>query len=470
MNHFRVKFYFNFVFFFLFLIAGHGAEIKLDSSSFGGIKARMIGPAIMSGRITDIKVVNVDTRIIYVATASGGIWKSVNGGTTFKQIFDDHTMSVECIDIDQKNPDTLWAGTGECNVRNSVSVGTGLYKSTNGGKTWTFVHFKESERISKVLIHPVDSKTVYVAVMGHLWDANQERGLYKTTDGGKTWNRILFVDENTGCVDLELDPQEPDVLYAAMWQFRRKPYFFNSGGRGSGLFKSLDGGKNWKKLTRGLPRGKLGRIALAVSPSRPGTLYATVESEKTALYRSDVMGEDWKKVNDTISVNMRPFYFSHLIVDPNDHTRLYVTGLFVASSENGGKSFNFGFFGSVHADIHALWVNPHDSNHIIVGTDGGVYISYDQGQHFDMVASLPVSQFYHVYYDMQKPYNLYGGLQDNGSWMGPSRAYGYAGIQNKEWNNVGGGDGFYVFPHPRDPHIIYWEWQGGHLSRLNQKT
>jgi len=469
MNRSSLFFYFIFAVFFLFLIAGNAQEIKLDSASFGGIKARMIGPAIMSGRITDIKAVEADPRIIYVATASGGIWKSVNGGTTFKQIFRDHTMSVETITIDPINPDILWAGTGECNVRNSISIGTGLYRSGDAGKTWKYIHFKDSERISRIIVHPLDSKTLYVAVMGHLWNANNERGLYKTTDNGKTWKRILFVDENTGCSDLEMDPQEFDVLYAAMWEFRRQPYFFNSGGKGSGLYKSVNGGKTWKKLKKGLPKGILGRIAIAVAPSRPGTLYATVEARETALYRSDVMGENWEKVNDTISVSLRPFYFSHLIVDPLDHNQLYVTGLFLATSKNGGKSFDFGFFGSVHADIHAVWVNPHDSNHLMVGTDGGVYVSLDKGQHFDMVSCLPVSQFYHVYYDMQIPYNIYGGLQDNGSWYGPSKSHS-GGIQNKDWHNVGYGDGFHVYPHQTQPHIVYWEWQGGRIARTNQKT
>jgi photosystem II stability/assembly factor-like uncharacterized protein len=469
MNRSGLFFYFIFAVFFLFLIAGNAQEIKLESASFGGIKARMIGPAIMSGRITDIQAVESDPRIIYVATASGGIWKSVNGGTTFKQIFRDHTMSVETIAIEQKNPQVIWAGTGECNVRNSVSVGTGLYRTSDGGKNWAFMGFKDSERISQVVIDPRNSKTVYVAVMGHLWNANNERGLYKTTDNGKTWKRILFVDENTGCADLEMDPKNPEILYAAMWEFRRQPYFFNSGGKGSGLYKSLNGGKTWEKLTRGLPRGNLGRIAIAVAPSKPDTVYATVEAKRNSLYRSDNKGESWTRVNDTISVSMRPFYFSHLIVDPRDHNQLYVTGLFLGTSENGGKSFNFGFFGRYHADIHALWVNPHNSNQLIIGTDGGVYISQNKGRQFDMVSSLPVSQFYHVYYDMQIPYNVYGGLQDNGSWYGPSKSHA-GGIQNKDWHNVGYGDGFHVYPHQTQPHIVYWEWQGGHIARTNQKT
>jgi photosystem II stability/assembly factor-like uncharacterized protein len=469
MIHSRTRISFIFIFLIVLSVMVYAGELKLGNSAFGGFKARMIGPAVMSGRITDIDANNQDTRIIYVATAGGGLWKSLNGGTTFRQIFRDYTMGVECVTVDQKNPETVWVGTGECNVRNSVSIGTGLYRSTNGGKSWTFMGFKDSERISQVVVHPRDSKTVYVAVMGHLWNANNERGVYKTTDNGKTWNRILFVDENTGCADLDIDPKNPEILYAAMWQFRRKPYIFSSGGKGSGLFKTTDGGKTWKKLSRGIPKGNLGRIAIAVAPSKPDRVYATIEAKKTSLFRSDNKGETWTKVNDTISVSMRPFYFSHLIVDPKDHQRIYVTGLFVSSSDNGGKSFNFGFFGRYHSDVHALWVNPKDTNQLLIGTDGGVYISQNKGQQFDMVSFLPVSQFYHVYYDMQVPYNVYGGLQDNGSWFGPSKSRG-GGIQNKDWRSVGYGDGFHVYPHQTQPHIVYWEWQGGNIARTNQKT
>lgn len=469
LSKLNIKIYFGFVIVLIFSLLLNAADIKLGNSAFGGFKARMIGPAVMSGRITDIDANNNDPRIIYIGTADGGLWKSLNSGTTFRQIFKDYTMSIECVTIDQKNPDTVWVGTGECNVRNSVSVGTGLYRTTNGGKNWTFMGFKDSERISEVVVHPQDSKTIYVGVMGHLWNSNNERGVYKTSDNGKTWNRILFIDENTGCADLQIDPKNPEILYAAMWQFRRKPYFFNSGGKGSGIFKTTDNGKTWKKLSRGIPKGNLGRIAIAIAHSKPSTVYANIEAKKNALYRSDDKGESWTKVNDTISVSMRPFYFSNLIVDPADHQRIYVSGLFVASSDNGGKTFDFGFFGRYHSDVHALWVNPRDPNQLIIGTDGGVYISQNKGNQFDMVSSLPVSQFYHVSYDMQYPYNVYGGLQDNGSWYGPSK--GYSGsVQNKDWHSVGYGDGFHVYPHPTHPHIVYWEWQGGHIARTNQKT
>jgi len=444
-----------------------GQEPTIDPAALGGLKARMIGPAVMSGRITAIDCVSTDTRTIYVGAAGGGVWKSTNGGVSFSQVFGQNPLSIGCLTIDQKNPDTIWVGTGECNVRNSVSMGAGLFLSQDAGKNWQLMGFKDSERISEIVVDPSDSKTVYVAVMGHLWNAHPERGVYKTTDSGKTWERLLYVDENTGCADLEMDPQETNVLYAAMWEFRRLPYFFNSGGQGSGLYKSTDKGKTWKKIHKGLPDGPLGRIAIAAAPSRPGTLYATVEAKKTALYRSDEMGENWQQVNETLGVTFRPFYFSHLAIDPKDHRTLYIAGLFMGFSEDAGLSVMPR--GSVHSDIHAIWVDPGNSQHVLIGTDGGVYQSFNKGQTCTMIACLPVSQFYHVSYDMDTPYNVYGGLQDNGSWYGPAAKFGGA-ITNKDWTSIGIGDGFHLFRHPKDPDIIYYDWQGGRLTRVNERS
>ena len=476
MKNFKKLFLFIFIFLLFYSFSHAEKGIKINSAIFGNLKPRSIGPAVMSGRITDIDCVIKDPRIIYVGSAGGGVWKSTDGGVTFKPVFEKYTMSIGCITIDQNNPDTVWVGTGETWVRNSTSVGTGLYKTTDGGKTWKFMGFKNSERISEIVIHPKNSKIVYVGVLGHLWNSNEERGVYKTTDGGKTWKRILYVDENTGCADLAIDPQEPDILYAAMWQFRRKPYFFTSGGPGSGLYKSTDGGKTWKKLTKGIPKGELGRIAIDVAPSRLSTVYALIEAKETALYRSDDMGETWRKMGTGLGIKARPFYFANIKVDPKNHNRIYNTSLFLFMSDDGGKSFTSPlsieafFFSKIHPDLHAIWINPNNPDHIIIGTDGGVYISYDRAQHFKFVKNLPVSQFYHVSYDFQYPYWVYGGLQDNGSWRGPSRAFNVVGIQNKDWENVGGGDGFYVFADPYEPHIVYNEWQGGRLQRYNRKT
>ncbi|MCP4152095.1 MAG: hypothetical protein GY757_30420 [bacterium] len=446
---------------------------KFDSAAFGGFKARAIGPAVMSGRITAIDVDLNDTHTMFVGTAGGGVWKTVNGGVTFQQVFEKYTMAIGSLTIDQKDTQTVWVGTGECNVRNSVSVGTGLYLTKDGGKNWKFMGFKDSERIAKIIIHPEDSKIVYVAVMGHLWNANEERGLYKTTDEGKTWKKVLHVDNNTGCSDVDIDPQEPDVLYASMWQYRRYPHLFTSGGKGSALYKTTDGGKKWKKLVKDLPKGKLGRIAVAIAPSRPGTIYATVEAEESALYRSDDMGENWKKLSTALNVTTRPFYFSELQVDPQAHKCVYSAGLNVTVSINGGQSFtNPG--GSYHGDVHTVWINPKDSNHLIIGTDGGVYISHNKGRHYSHVKCLPVSQFYNVSYDMKTPYNVYGGLQDNGQWYGPSKGIGSGmfsgGIENHQWTSVGIGDGYKVLRHPLDEDIVYWEWQEGNIARRNERT
>lgn len=441
---------------------------QMNSNYFGGIKARMIGPATMSGRITAIEGVNRNPNIVYVGTAGGGLWKSIDRGTTFKQVFRKHTMAIGCITVDQRNPDIVWVGTGETNVRNSVSVGTGLYKTTDGGKNWKYIAFKNSERIRKIVLDPENPNIMYAAVLGHLWDSNPERGLYKTSDGGKSWKKILYRDENTGCTDFEIDPQNPRTMYAAMWQFRRKPYFFTSGGKGCGLYKSTDGGNKWQSIHTGLPT-PLGRIEIAVAPTRPARLYALVESNENALYLSDDMGGSWTKVNDTLMATLRPFYFWHLEVDPNDFKRIYIPNFSLGMSRDEGKTISAALGGSVHSDIHAIWINPNNSRHLLVGTDGGVYISHDRGSHFFKVGCLPVSQFYTVYYDMLTPYNVYGGLQDNGGWRGPSKSYEGI-IKNKEWTPIGGGDGFHVIPHPKDPLIIYYNWQGGRLQRQNLRT
>ena len=448
---------------------------KIDSYTFGALRARDIGPARMSGRIAALDGVAGDPAerrpmTLWVGAASGGVWKSEDAGITFEPVFDDHPQSIGAIRVDPSNPEVVWVGTGEPWVRNSVSTGAGVYKTTDGGESWTLVGLEDSERIGAIRIDPTDGDVVYVCATGHLWNANEERGVYKTTDGGETWEQILAVDADTGCADLDLDPQDPRIVYAAMWQFRRSPDYFTSGGPGSGLYKSTDGGGEWKLLEEGLPSGELGRIAVAVAPSRPSVVYATVEAEKTALYRSDDVGETWKEVNSSPNVTLRPFYFSELVVDPVDFRRVYKPGFTLTTSVDGGESFTSmmgGFGGSVHPDHHALWIDPTNPATVVLGTDGGVYISTDGSNTWRFVGSLPVSQFYHVSYDMEDPYHVYGGLQDNGSWRGPSRSSG--GIQNGDWDNIGFGDGFWAFPHPADSNTIYVEYQGGRLLRLDQQ-
>jgi photosystem II stability/assembly factor-like uncharacterized protein len=449
------------------------AETTIDSATFGGLRARAIGPAVMSGRISAIEAVAGDPVTVWVGAASGGVWRSDNAGTTFEPVFDDHTQSIGAIRVDPSNPDTVWVGTGETWVRNSVSVGDGVYRTTDGGDTWEHLGLEATERIAKIEVHPDDPDTVYVCATGRLWSANPERGVYRTTDGGATWELILSVDEDTGCADLDMDPQEPRVLYAAMWQFRREPDYFTSGGPGSGLYRTTDGGASWTELTNGLPTGDKGRIAIAVAPSRPAVVYATVEAAETALYRSDDLGASWVRTDDSSNIQMRPFYFSELVVDPTDHRRVYKPGLTLTVSTDGGDSFS-GLFGAgftmgaVHPDHHALWVNPANPHQLILGTDGGVSISEDRATTWRFVRSLPVSQFYHVSHDLEWPYNVYGGLQDNGSWKGPSRSPG--GISGGDWQVVGDGDGFWAFADPADSSTLYVEYQGGQLSRVDVAT
>lgn len=445
------------------------AQTELSGKSLlGGLRARHIGPAVMSGRIADIEVVNRKPTIIYVGSASGGVWKSVSAGASFRPIFDDYTMSIGKVTLDQNHPDTVWVGTGEPWVRNSTSVGTGVYKSVNGGTSWEFVGLKDSERISDILINPKEPNTVYVGVQGHLWNANTERGVYKTTDGGKTWNRILYIDENTGCADMEMDPKNPDILYAAMWSHRRYPDFFDSGFTGtSGLYKSTDGGKTWNKIHNGLPTTTLGRIGIAAAPSNGNILYASVESKDIkGMYRSNDAGASWKLVNTDFNNGVRPFYFSRLTVDPKHDSILVKCAFTPIISTDGGKKFRP--IQSVHSDVHAAWIDPNNTNHILLGTDGGVYESLDQGYTFKMWMNLPVGQFYHVAADNETPYNLYGGLQDNGSWFGPSQKPG--GVGNSDWHVTYGGDGFWSSPHPTDNDVLYAEAQGGQAGRYNKKT
>ena len=447
--------------------AATAQDVKIDSETFGGLRARSIGPAAMSGRIAALDAVEEQRLTIYAGSAGGGVWKSVDGGTTFKPVFDKHCQSIGAVAIDRSDSKTVWVGTGESWTRNSVSVGDGLYKSTDGGDQWTKVGLEKSERIARIAIDPQRPDTVYVAATGQLWAPNPDRGLYRTRDGGKTWERVLFVNNDTGCADVAVDPRDPSVVYAAMWQYRRRPWAFSSGGPGSGLYKSTDGGTTWKKLARGLPVGDLGRIGIAIAPSNPKVLYAAVEAKNSAIFRSDDAGESWKSTNSGVNVTIRPFYFQHLVVDPANAERLYKCGIQLMASDDGGRTFS-SIGGGVHSDYHAIWINPLDNDELLVGTDGGVYASGDRGNTWRMFGNLPVSQFYHVSTDMAYPYNVYGGLQDNGSWTGPSRKPG--GIANRHWRVLGGGDGFWAFVDPHDDDITYVEYQEGNLLRVRKST
>ncbi len=426
---------------------------------FGTMSARQIGPAIMSGRINDIELHPTDARINYAGTAGGGVWKSSDGGATYNSIFDQYCQSIGTVAVDPNDPDnTIWVGTGETWTRNSVSVGDGLYKTTNGGGTWKKMGFEHSDRIASIEINPKNGNEVYVGVLGALWGDHEERGVFKTLDGGKTWNKILYVDQTTGCSDLVMDPNNPNILYASFWEFRRTAWSFNSGGEGSALYKSIDAGKTWNKIHNGFPKGKLGRFAIAVAPSNSSILYAVVESEKNAdkgLYRSDDAGKNWKHLNNDFGLVVRPFYFSRITVDPRNPDVVAKGGLSGSISRDGGKTFKS--LGAMHSDIHDIVFDTKDSDRMFVATDGGVYRSWNGGTTMEIVTNLPVSQFYHVSVDNEEPYNIYGGLQDNGSWYGPSSSPG--GIEARDWNSVGYGDGFRVLRHP-SKNIIYSEMQG----------
>ena len=455
--------YYTFIFIFIFsnaLISQKAIPLKSDEI-FGAVKARQIGPAVMSGRVVDLEAHPKDSKIFYVAAAGGGVWQTNNAGITFNPIFDKHTQCIGAIALDPSDPDkTIWVGSGETWTRNSVSVGDGIYKSKDGGQNWTNMGLAKSERISNIIVHPKNSNEVYVGVLGALWGDSEDRGVYKTNDGGKTWNKIFFINNTTGCSELVMDPTNPDIMYAAFWEFRRTGYSFNSGGTNSALYKSLDGGKTWNKIHNGFPSGKLGRITVAIAPSKPSIVYAVLETEKSedkGLYRSEDAGASWKKLNGDFELVIRPFYFSRIVIDPKNPDIILKAGLQGYISKDGGKTFR-SIGGGIHSDFHDFIFDPHDSNKIVVGTDGGVYRSWDGGSVWEMVKGLPLSQFYHVSTDNRKPYWVYGGLQDNGSWVGPSKRPG--GIKNSDWISVGYGDGFRVYPHPSDPNTVYSEMQG----------
>ncbi|HCX29448.1 MAG TPA: sialidase [Blastocatellia bacterium] len=458
------------------------ASIKVDSETISGLGARNIGSAAMSGRVAAIDAVREGQRLtVYIGAASGGVWKSVNGGATFKPVFDKQPVqSIGAITIDPKNPKVIWVGTGESWTRNSVSVGDGVYKSVDGGDNWINLGLKDSERIAKILVDPTSTDTVYVCAPGKLWSDSDERGVYKTTDGGKSWTKILKgANGSTGCSMMSMDRQNPKTIYAGMWDFRRKGWTFRSGGEGpnalsgSGLFKSTDGGASWTELdeksAKGLPSKPWGRIAVTVAPSKPEVVYAFIEAEapKNGLYRSDDGGQTWTAQDRSQNMIWRPFYFANLIVDPKDEKKVYKPDGPLIVSNDGGKSFS-NISGGAHGDFHDVWIDPNNTDHLITGDDGGVWYSYDGGNRWWKAENLPISQFYHVSVDMDMPYHVYGGLQDNSSWVGDSEYPG--GITNSRWENMYGGDGFWMFADPSDPNYIYAEYQGGEISRINRKT
>ncbi len=490
------------------------AAAKPAAGPFDALHFRPIGPASMSGRISDVAVYEANPAVYYVATAHGGVWKTRNNGTTFEaQLQDQGLMSVGDVTISQSNPDLVWVGTGESNNRQSTSWGDGVYKSTDGGKTYTNMGLRASKHIHRIVIDPRDSNIVFVAATGSLWGPGGERGVYRTTDGGKSWAQVLKVDDDTGANDIVMDPANSQILYASMYQRRRTACCMNGGGPGSGLYKTTDGGASWNKLKGGLPEGPLGRIAVDVYRRKPSILYATVEGPSlltaggrgagggaasgaeagpgaapqeggqaggggrgaqagvsdspTGLYRSDDGGATWRKVNNA---NPRPMYFSKVRVDPNDPDVVYLGGVGLHQSLDGGRTMATDVAASTHDDVHAIWINPANSHHVLIGNDGGMAVSYDMAKTWVFLPNLPVGLFYHVSYDFATPYNVCGGMQDNYNWCGPSAVRGAPGIANHHWATLQGGDGFVVLQDPNEYRVAFSESQDGNIVRVDRIT
>ena len=443
----------------------------LKTSQLSGLRFRNIGPAMISGRVSEFAVNPRDRSEFYVAVASGGVWKTVNAGTTWEPVFDgEGAYSIGCVALDPKNPYTVWVGTGEANSQRSVSYGDGIYKSEDGGSTWKNMGLRGSEHISVILFDPRDSGVIYVASQGPLWAPGGERGLYKTTDGGSSWNAVLSVSENTGVSDVVMDPRDPDVLYACSYQRRRHRWTMINGGPESAIHKTTDGGKTWKKLTRGLPGVELGRIGLGISPGDPDVLYATIEAEGDAggIFRSTDRGASWERRNPYVDTQM---YYGRLWCDPVDVNRIYVAGTIMQVSDDGGKTVERFVRGRVHVDFHAFWIDRADPEHYLLGTDGGVYESFDRGNAWQWKSNLPTAQFYRVTVDNTKPfYYVYGGTQDNATVGGPSRTINSAGVLNSDWFVTIGGDGFETQVDPTNPSLVYSQYQYGGLARYDRST
>ncbi len=447
---------------------------EIDPARLAGMEARSIGPASMSGKVTAVEGVESDPDVLYIGGAAGGIWKTVNGGATWTPVFDEQPcLSIGAIAVFQADPAIVWAGTGEGDIHVSASSGDGVYRSLDGGRTWSHLGLAGTRHIARIVLHPTNPDVAWVAALGPSYRESPERGVFKTEDGGKTWTKVLFVDAKTGAADLAIDPQNPGKLYAAMWEHRRWPWFFRSGGPGSGLFVSLDGGRTWTRRTAddGLPEGELGRIKLAVSLSNPEIVYAMVEAKTSALLRSDDGGASFRTVNAGPNLDLRPFFFAGLAVDPQWPNRVYNLDMSLHVSDDGGRTFRDLLAGQgIHADLHEIWIDPGDPRRLVLGSDGGVAVSRDRGRTATFVPNLPLAQFYRIAVDQAVPFNVYGGLQDNGSYRGPSDAWEAGGIQSHAWTLVGENDGSTTLPDAADPDLSYAMSQGGSLQRWNLRT
>ena len=414
---------------------------KVSLDQFKNWKPRNIGPAGMSGRITTIDAVVADPNQIWLGAASGGVWKTKNAGASWESVFDEQpTLNIGSIAIQQSNPSVVWVGTGEGNPRNSINIGEGIYKTIDGGVTWKRMGLEKTRNIHRVIVDPTNPNTVYAGAIGNPYAEHPERGVFKTTDGGETWNKILFTNDTSGVADMIMDPSNPNKLFVTMWQHRRTPWSLSSGGPGSGLYMTFDGGKSWKKLgeKEGLPAGNYGRIGLAISRSNPNYVYALVEATKNGLYRSTDGGNSWTLMNSNPEfVSTRPFYFQEISCDPENENRLWLIYQMISKSEDGGKNFEVVIpYNGIHPDHHAFWIHPTNPNFIIDGNDGGIGITRDKGKTWLFDEKLPVGQFYHINVDNEMPYNVIGGMQDNGTWRGPAYTWMSGGIKNYYWENI----------------------------------
>src|SRR5688572_5479715 len=460
--------------FFLFILFCLHSNAQIDSKILEGIRIRNVGPAGMSGRITAIDVVNNDPKHIYAGSASGGVWESTDGGIVWKPIFDDQpSLSIGAIKINQLNPSEIWVGTGEGNPRNSQNSGKGIFRTLDGGRTWMHMGLENTKTIHRILIDELNPSTIYAGALGSAWGANPERGVFKSTDSGKTWNKILYSNDKSGIADMVMDPENPRKIIAALWEYGRTPWDFNSGGNGSGLHITYDGGEHWKKITskEGLPEGNLGRIGLAIAPSSPNIVYALIEAKENGLYKSIDGGEHWTLVS-TKNIGNRPFYYHEIYVDPQNENRLWNLYSYVSKSEDGGRTFEtiLDYGKGVHPDHHAFWIHPDNPDYIIDGNDGGLNISRDRGRNWYFAGNIPVGQFYHIDIDNDYPYNLYGGMQDNGSWVGPAFVLKAGGIRNNDWRELYFGDGFDVLPKLSDTRYGWAMSQGGNLAYYDRET
>ncbi len=445
-----------------------GQEIEEEMKA---LQWRAIGPANMGGRVTDIDGIPGDPSTFYVSGADGGLFKTTNGGVTFTSLFTkQRTYSVGALAIAPSDHNVLWLGTGEGDPRNSVGYGDGVYRSIDAGQSWEHLGLEGTERIKKIIVHPDDPDVACVCALGREWGANEDRGVFKTTDGGKSWAKVLYIDEDTGCSDLDIDLSNPRILYAGMWTFRRKPWRFDGGGRSTALYRSKDGGDSWEKIMKGLPEGPMSRIGVAVAQSQPTTVYLVSEfQEGGTFWRSDDRGNSWEKVNDDPNINFRPFYYSDIRVDPNNHQIIYSLSGRLYKSVDGGKNFE-SIARNVHGDHQSFWIDPANSDRLISGSDGGYQLSFDQGTTWDIINNVELSQFYQLDVDMLDPYHVYGGLQDNGCWTGPSNSLNSAGILKRHWKRLSYGDGYYAVPIPGSEHEVYTNLQGGVPFHVDSRT